>query len=197
MRDSAELRAALERIEAAWARHGATVELVPGLSDSEIDQQLARAQAPGLPDELRQWWRWHDGVGPVVGWRSKGARLGPTLCPLPLSLAMEWYASRLAWAEQDPFVTWDRRWLPVCCSNGDELLLAVDVDTVEAFIVHLEDPPEEPYRPESRVHFVDAVLAWAEALEDGTYVWNPQLGMWDVDLARLQRHPLSETTVML
>ena len=82
--------AVLSRFECALRDLGICVDhLRPGLTDDEIDA-LAKPGGFVLPDEVRRWWRWHN------GYPSDGARdslLLPTRAMLSLEESM---ACRLA-----------------------------------------------------------------------------------------------------
>lgn len=62
MVDEARFQQQLDRLERVWRRLDAPVlqYLRPGLADVEIDRLIVSTGLT-LPDELRMWWRWHDG----------------------------------------------------------------------------------------------------------------------------------------
>jgi len=78
MIDESEFRDLLDRFEAVLHSLGAPVaELMrPGLPDEKIDDLIAPTGLT-LPDELRIWWRWHDGADEAASNHEEGRRLGP------------------------------------------------------------------------------------------------------------------------
>lgn len=63
---SERLAAILAQIEEQWRRLDAPIvnALRPGLDDATMDS-VAAAQGWSMPEELRVWYRWHDGAEPT------------------------------------------------------------------------------------------------------------------------------------
>lgn len=60
----------LERFASALRARGIPVDdLMPGLGDDEIDE-ITGPVGLELPEEVRAWWRWHDGDRRVPTCRS-------------------------------------------------------------------------------------------------------------------------------
>jgi hypothetical protein len=178
-------------MERAWQRHGARIDVVPGLDDQAIDA-LLQGHDLELPELAREWWRWKDGVG-EVGWKSQNGDLGPAWCPFSLELALEVRRQRLTGDPIEFHLQWQPQWVPLGGRNGDYVLLVLDTFTSEAFVVAVEDPPEQT---EIRAPLLVAVQAWVDGLENGFYRWDPVTKGWDVDLPALRQHPLGPTTLV-
>ncbi len=56
-------KADLETLEARWRDRGLPIadHMAPGLTDAALDA-VASEFSLGLPEELRTWWGWHDGL---------------------------------------------------------------------------------------------------------------------------------------
>lgn len=78
MVDESDFQEQLDRLEGVLHSLGAPVaELFrPGLTDEQIDDLMAPTGLT-LPDELRIWWRWHDGANEAASDQEEGRRLGP------------------------------------------------------------------------------------------------------------------------
>ncbi|MGH2840073.1 MAG: hypothetical protein ACRDKY_04520 [Solirubrobacteraceae bacterium] len=77
----ARLRAAGSLIVDAWA---------PGMTDGQIDDLLAPLGIE-LPEEAREWWRWHDGV--LIDDNPRATEISPRRTHLPLRYVAEDYQS--------------------------------------------------------------------------------------------------------
>jgi cell wall assembly regulator SMI1 len=83
----------LARLEALWVERDAPIlsHLRDGLTDVEMDAMTAPIGLR-LPDELRIWWSWHDGVDPQpLGPGGPEGDVGVGLSYLSLREAIELY----------------------------------------------------------------------------------------------------------
>lgn len=108
----------LIEIEAQWRRLGAPIveALRPGLDEDTLDSVAARF-GWSLPQELRVWFRWHDGADPTMP-RSIGPG-GYELLTLEEALEKT-EDNRAHFADAAPLV-WPREWL-VFMTQGPQRL---------------------------------------------------------------------------
>jgi hypothetical protein len=156
---NAELLASLEQ---RWRAAGALYldEMAPGLTDEEINA-IAAPLGFGLPEEARQWYRWHNG--------SSQHYVTPSRVMTPLAEDVErtlmlqeqapsWQAGWLRAMDESPWVAFDCR--PT--SN----------DTVPVW--HY-DPVDHPTRAVFQ-SIGDMVTLWIEILDNGIWTWSVEKG---------------------
>ncbi len=82
----------LERVDSLLRSRNAPIAdaWAPGLSDAEIDETIGRAGLE-MPEELRVWWRWHNGVR--KDWPDRRPSIFPGRNVLSLQLTVEYYTS--------------------------------------------------------------------------------------------------------
>src|SRR3978361_2216103 len=89
--------ALLARLDRALNRAGAPIcdAWAPGASDAEIDEVFS-ALGVDVPEELRAWWRWHNGTSSSV------VLLTPHRTPTSMQSAAKTFAiEHAAWQEYD------------------------------------------------------------------------------------------------
>jgi hypothetical protein len=137
--DIPRLEQALAGLERRFLAQRAPVgrQLRAGLSDAEID-----VFAAGLPfrmsDELRCFYRWHDGVEPLQridpDWPAFPSGGGQILASL--HLAAEDYRD---WVAGPNFFEFQPAWLPINSLDGRSLVVDCGVEAGEASPVHYVD----------------------------------------------------------
>ena len=180
----------LADLEREWRLQGAPVaeKAAPGLTDAQIDVLMAPVGID-LPDELRAWWRWHNGLvedgtdygfGPTFDFGS----VGPGAWQLiSLEEAIDRYQceSRSAQWPGDPIAGefyWRDSWFPFAAASQDVLFL----DTAEAtsdVCAPVRFRASENWRywdvPQAP-SLADGVGMWVRALREGYFVWDPDAG---------------------
>ena len=139
--DSDEMQRALDALEHELNQRAPKLHqlLRPGLSDAAIDRIL-RPFPHSASDQLRLFYRWHDGTELEEGWR---ALLFPGARWLPLADAVKTWADAQEGDRRTGKALWDPRWLPIFTdgSDGFEVVLCGDGGgrLVRFFFVDLPD----------------------------------------------------------
>lgn len=161
----------LAQFESAVRAKGINLDtLTPGLTDIEIDR-IVEPWGLQLPEEVRTWWRWHNG-GPV----GTSVYLLPHRAMLNLKEAIGSHVHHveLGRAEYaDPKggiqpVDWTPEIFVQCVTSGDV--------PAPVYVVH------EPAAP-SRLALAslgELVLTWIDYIERGVYASNPEGGWHDI-----------------
>jgi cell wall assembly regulator SMI1 len=185
----------LERLEASWTALGADV--ATRLADGASDAQLASASSEFglLPEELRIWWRWHDGVraGETEG---RYFEIGPgSFKLLSVELALSERQRQISYAPEsdDPDsdialvreMYWHESWLPILGDDPVFVDLARSNDDGQCSL-HRWDPEGDFLTPIAP-SLTSAVSTWVELLEGGYYTWvrADWGGAWDCQFADL------------
>ena len=163
--------------------------LNPGLSDAEIDAATAPLGLR-LPEEVRMWWRWHDGSSAAVG---QGAAIGAAdrWYP-PLSEAIRHYtmmrdvaatlgaenvpaaATREVWWPRDLFpITWTGAGTVTACDCSVRHDAPSPIHTVD-----FHDGPAGPPRAPS---LGTLVLWWIMAIDTGAWFYDADERRWEYD----------------
>jgi hypothetical protein len=118
VRREGQLVSVLNELEAAWRSGGAPIaeSLAPGLEPAQIDD-LTAADDLVVPDGLKLWWGWHNGIVPGSTSPSD-LETGMTYALISLQQALEIRSTLLAEAGDPiddllPDVYWRESWLPV------------------------------------------------------------------------------------
>lgn len=135
------MKEALDTLEGELIRRAPGVQqaLRPGLSDAMIEEML-RPFAHAVPNQLRLFYRWHDGAELVKGWR---AFLFPGARWLPLEEAVKTRDDALEGDRRTGRPVWDSRWLPIFTDGSDGYTVVVGGDRggtlLNFFFVDLPD----------------------------------------------------------
>jgi cell wall assembly regulator SMI1 len=192
------LEASLRRLEAAWRRQGAPIleHAAPGLTDAEIDDLMGPLDVE-LPEELRTWWRWHDGLlgdpamydfGASYGLGSVGPG-GWQLMSLRDAIVRYQREPREAQWPADPIAGqffWRDSWFPFARVGSNQDFLFVDTDAGE------EPPVRVCFNTDWYEWDVDlaptlaaAIGIWVRTLEEGYFTWDPVARDWIKRIADL------------
>ncbi len=192
------LIAQLERLRSVWVERGIPIlqHLQPGLSDEVINEQMS-ALGLHVPEELRTWFGWHNGVAAEVP--QYAAQPGPSVRYCSLSEAANFYnVRRAAFAKLDPsFIVddWQREWFPICYGTSPQII-AVDCSPkfgVETPVRVLDWHHEEVKTPKA-ASLADMVAIWLRAWDSGAYTFDQASRDWhydwevlplEIDLSRL------------
>ena len=196
-----ELEALLARLDEAWRSQGADIagNALPGLTDAQIDERITPLGVV-LPEELRTWWRWHDGVrGGLEAFANDydEASIGPgewQLVSLDEAVERYQFEDRTAQYAEDPIAGeyyWRDSWFPFVQAGSNDVLF---VDTTV-----LTEDRTSPIRcrlswnwdgwDAVQAHsLADAVAVWLRALTAGHYRWNATSHEWDHDRPSMPGH---------
>jgi len=178
----------LVALEAEWRRQGAPIvdELAPGTDDDRISHLMAPLGI-SLPEELRVWWKWHDGlVGLPIdydfGRGFERAAMGPGVwCPISLADAVAYYGRQPRYPgpqhPEDP--SWQASWFPFAKFGLNQDVLFVDTargprPPVQAWWIfdsHDWDLDQAP-------SLTDAVRIWLRVLTEGYFTWDSEARAW-------------------
>jgi cell wall assembly regulator SMI1 len=188
----------LTRLEGQWRAQGAPIvdRLRPGLTREEI-HAVARPLGLTLPREARLWWQWHDGADSPDGLKVS-VELGPLgyeYRPLrDLVETLTWARAFAAESAADPRMPpeaaqarywWNDAWFPLFAGLG---IVACDCsvsdgDPTPIRVVIWEDGP--PFDDVKARSFGELITWWIEALEDGSWRYDPRSQQWERDHARI------------
>ena len=181
-----QLPSKLDALEEAWRRAGVPVDemYAPGL-DAEETRSILAASGLAVPDEVVEWFAWHNGcVIPRVG----TTPLGPTSSTAySLREALKTRSERAEQAEYaiedldpetDPSDWWDPTWLPIA-EDGGQGVFAVELrehsDRCPVRYVQWSDSSFRDVREDSLADLVDV---WLAILELDGWTWSTELGHW-------------------
>jgi hypothetical protein len=170
-------RELLDRFEGVLRAHriGIVEAWAPGLSDDEIDELIAPTDLL-LPDEVRAWWRWHNGVvTPDVPARSREILPDRDLRSLQDVL---WTYDQRAGEGQRLLIVTGRPEIQVACSERGSVPAPVYWDRYDDFV-----------RPEQAASSLgELVTVWMGYVERGVYASGPD-GGWAADQPLLNGPP--------
>ena len=173
----------LAALSTRWEAVGAPIlgHLRPGLLDTELDD-LSAPLPFVLPQELRTWWSWHDGVSSIDVSRSDERNIGPFWPFQPLAECVAQYAewralSREFEANGDP-VWFKAGWLPLS-SEFPLAILVCDCSggaLAPTPILRLT-PPEGQQPPAPICKSMDELVErWVIAIDRG--LWRCEDSSW-------------------
>ena len=173
----------LQELESQWRREGAPVAglLAPGLSDAQIDE-LVEPLGIVLPEELRVWWRWHNGLAEKPDEHQRGS-IGPgDWHPMSLREARDRYLQephRKDWPDGDLY--WRDAWFPFANLSND--VLFVDTSRIDprgdAAPVRIRKWfGWEGYDVDIAPSLAVVLATWVRALREGYYWWDRDEGVW-------------------
>ena len=152
----------------------------PGAGTSDL-ANVERYLGQPLPDELRMWWRWHDGAMAEPHERLSRVSLGPSFNFLGTNRAIEFSQQMRKMAFEidpdDPNSGWASNWVaisstgPVACNAGIDLggqAPVLDVDYHHT---------SEPGRAVA-ISLGEMVRWWIEALESGAWLYDREADSW-------------------
>ncbi|HEY3549225.1 MAG TPA: SMI1/KNR4 family protein [Propionicimonas sp.] len=166
----------LRRLEKTITAQGSpfSTAAAPPIDTGRLDQAQEQVGAV-FPDELRQWWLWHDGAVPVRG-RSSVELIGVGgYWPLSLDRALAereyWLGNRIpeaAW--------WPDTWLPLAKVDQVKWLNAdLELSTPDHLVLTVADLyPGGPFGHRVTLTFAEVIEQWIAYL-DARYAW------WDAD----------------
>lgn len=160
--------------------------LRPGLSDAGMER-FADRLGVRLPDEVREWYRWHDGAEKVPSSRPpySGSGIGgyrplPLLEAIAASEAARQSAERVAIAEVPADMIWARSWLPIMEADNRTVVVDCAVACGEPTPVRQIDPFDVPPPPVRSPSLTGAVDAWVWLLDNALLRYDADLGRWDL-----------------
>jgi len=176
--ESSRLRWLLHRLEERWVAEGAGIAaaLRPPVTEEQLRQAEAEIGAR-LPEEVRVWFGWHDGVDESAGVQTSLPFLRE-LVSLDLALDLRW--EFLSDAPR-PEYTYRSAWLPFA-SAGPSNAFVVDCSGGTAALtpIHIVDFwTDEPWDIIRTPSLTAVVEMWWQLTEQGIYRWNPQAGGWE------------------
>jgi cell wall assembly regulator SMI1 len=176
-------REQLEDLEGLLVGQGAPVvqRLQPPASKEAIDI-LETALGLSLPDELKLWWRWHNGTAVEPHEPPAHGLIGPFFQFLDTARALRFSQDMRKMALEDvpeePDATWAPNWLAIS-SNGP---VACDVGVPNGAPVPILDVDYHHTDVPGRVSaqsFGQMVRWWIEALEAGAWIYEPERQWWE------------------
>jgi cell wall assembly regulator SMI1 len=190
---------ALVELEHALVAAGAPV--VAHFRRAATDADLAQVVAVigrELPEEVRVWWRWHDGAAADTRYAQERA-IGPSLEHLSCLRAIDNHRRSMRIARtmaanpadqrsDDPSYWWDRAWLPLLQSSSGALVAGDCSDpSAPNMPIHVID-----YRNHMGGEWATPTLPslgalvnwWMEALTQRVWGYDPTRG-WDVRTAEV------------
>ena len=173
----------LIKLESILAAQDAPVvqHLQPGASSTALTTVEGFLGMP-VPDELRQWWEWHDGTDIQPHERAEKGLVGPLFQILSTARAIEFSRKLRGFAVEDaaddPDELWGSTWIAigsqgrVACECNVEKSAPVPVLNVD---YHKVDRPGE-----TAAHSLGEMVSWwIEALESGAWRYDPEHDRWD------------------
>lgn len=179
---SPDLPAALATFEQRLVTSGAGIHryLLPGIPEAEVRRKLS---AIGMepPQELVEWFAWHNGVRDPLyktsgdGWLLKWA-------PLSLRDAIaDWHGR-----DKEEYWEWRSEWLPIALSGPATLAVHCAPPQGREATLRCADPWlglfDEKQVP-SFTGFTAVVTWWIEAIDQGWYEYVPAHDLWDTSRA--------------
>jgi hypothetical protein len=135
-----------------------------------------------LPDELRLWWKWHNGTDVGEHERAVQCSIGPTFIVLSTTEAVE-SSRRLRMgaekdAPEDPDSFWASHWIAIGTDGRVACDAAIDFD---AAVPVLDVDYHKAAYPGAVVarSLGEMVRWWIEALESGAWRYDPDHNWWD------------------
>ena len=135
-----------------------------------------------LPDELRQWWEWHDGTDIKPHERAVRGLIGPSFLFLrterAIKVTRECRIDAEDIAPEDPDSVWGATWLAIgshgkvacqCAVAASDPVPILNVD------YHHVDVPGTI----AAHSFGEMVRWWIEALESGAWIYEPEHDWWE------------------
>lgn len=173
----------LTALEEEWRRQGAPIAdlLAPGLTDQDIDA-LVDPVGLRLPQELRVWWRWHDGLAHVPDAWPEGS-IGPgDWHPMSLREAVDRYREELP-DRPDPAgdLYWRATWFPFAIMSNDVLFVdtaATSPDGEAAPVRYRAWFGWFNYEVDQAPSLTATVQKWLRALREGYFWWEPREHVW-------------------
>jgi cell wall assembly regulator SMI1 len=172
----------LDRLEGFWRDAGAPLYevLAPGLDDGTI-MSLAGELGLTLPDEARQWWRWHNGVVAGTDWRARQLTRGYSI--LSLSEALDECQQMRREFGNDDFIAWQHWWLPfgraasgaLICFDCSEPARAESPILVRDWHMDQESP-----RPVTN-SLAATLDVWIDLYETGAIWFDPTSRRWTLE----------------
>jgi len=135
-----------------------------------------------LPNEVRQWWEWHDGTDIASDERAQNASIGPSFQFLTTQRAIEWNRFMRELAKEvfieGQYESWKPTWLAIGNSGVIACDCAVDIDApvpiLDVDYHHTDVPGTVAARS-----FGEMVRWWIEALESGAWRYKPEEHWWE------------------
>jgi len=172
----------LAELERLLTRQRAPV--VPRFQPPASDEALAAVESylgTSLPDELREWWRWHDGID-GKGDEMVQASIGPIFFALSTTDAVKNSRELRAGAEEDapedPDSLWASSWIAIgsqgrvaceCSIPANAPVPVLDVDYHKA-----------AYPGAVVCHSLGKMVRWwIEALESGAWRYDQERNRWE------------------
>lgn len=170
----AQVASLLRRLEQAIDAQGSpfSTAAAPPVDPARLDQAQERVGAV-FPDELRQWWLWHDGAVPVRG-RSSVELIGVGgYWPLSLDQALAdweyWLGNRIPES-----VWWPDTWFPLAkVAQAKWLNADLEASTPDRLVLTVAELPDPPFGQTVTLTFPELIEQWITYL-DARYAW------WDV-----------------
>jgi hypothetical protein len=156
----------LDELERRWESQGAPFvdAMPPGIDDQEIDRFAAPLDFT-IPEEVRRWYRWHNG--------SSGVEI--VVSRVFTSLAED-VQQTIDFQEDDE--RWQQGWLNVM--NEKPYIIFDCSGAVDAPVPvwHYDYAFNYPNRPVFG-SIGDMVRFWIDLIDAGHMFWNPDIGTWD------------------
>jgi SMI1 / KNR4 family (SUKH-1) len=173
------------------------LELLEGLLDEQGAPVVQRLQPPAstealaaiesyleisLPQEVRQWWGWHDGTDVEPGELAIQSSLGPLFlfrsAREALSITRECREDAEKVVPDDPDRSWGATWLALGNYGQVACDCAVDLGAPTPILDVDYHKAAYPGAPAAR-SFGEMVRWWIEALESGAWVYDPKRNRWE------------------
>jgi cell wall assembly regulator SMI1 len=182
----------LRRLDTVWMGLGMPSDglWAPGLTAEQVRQALAEV-VEDVPDDVVDWYTWHDGWDPAP--LMKPAMAPCFFDPYPLADALEMRATLIhssatlapSWPVA-PDYFWPPTWLPFGTDDGGGYL-AVNLAQFQELSagvileVHWDSPD---FREPVAASLTDMVDVWLELLPYGFWSWDADEGHWNSSYPR-------------
>lgn len=159
--------------------------LQPGLSPAELDAVEVALGFP-LPDEVREWFSWHNGVE-IVGVRENVEYVLPNAYALsPLQDCLETRTTWMGYTDPELDHFYSPAWLPLTMDRVSIVVAdcsgAADSRDAPAPVYVLDQVAEwELVMPS----ITDMVRMWTVLVDQGCWRADPEDGAWDVSRGHL------------
>jgi len=153
----------------------------PPVSRAALTEVEAYLELP-LPNELRQWWGWHDGTDIERSELAVEGSIGPSFRFLRTERAIQFSREGRELAEkaapEEPDSLWLSSWLAIGSGGRVACECAVDIDApvpiLDVDYHHTDVPGTVAARS-----FGEMVSWWIEALESGAWRYNIERNRWE------------------
>jgi cell wall assembly regulator SMI1 len=173
----------LEHLE--WLLVSQKAPIVQRFQPSVSSEALAAVESYfglSLPDELRQWWEWHDGADVKGHERAAKASIGPMFEFLGSEKALKATRKSREIAvdidPEEPETYWGSTWLAIGTGGRIACDIAIDSDAPVPILNvnyhHVDIPGTVSARS-----FGEMVKWWIEALESGAWWYDDEHDWWE------------------